>query len=336
MLRIFQFCLCFILVSCSILTDNKTRINGVSYVAAQDTLKYHHIKPVLNVNANYVAIMPFGFIRDIAHPEIKFDSDQQWFGETKAGVTQYISILRKHDLKIMLKPQIWVWHGEYTGYIKMDKEEDWLLLEKTYSNFILEFAEVAEKNGVEIFCIGTELDYFIKNRPQFWIGLIRAIRNIYKGKLTYASNWDEYKRTSFWNDLDYIGIDAYFPVSDSRTPTVDACKIGWEAHKHEIKHYADSLKLPVLFTEYGYRSMDFAAKEPWKSDRSMTAVNLNAQANATQALYETFWDEPWFAGGFVWKWFHNHYEVGGETNSQFTPQNKPVESIISSNYSRTN
>jgi hypothetical protein len=61
---------------------------------------------------------------------------------------------------------------------------------------------------------------------------------------------------------------------------------------------------------------------------------MDAQLNATCALFDEFWKEDWFAGGFVWKWFHSHNEVGGNENSQFTPQNKPVEQIIKNEYSK--
>ena len=46
----------------------------------------------------------------------------------------------------------------------------------------------------------------------------------------------------------------------------------------------------------------------------------------------TFWKEPWFAGGFVWKWFHRHEKVGGKDNPMFTPQNKPAENEIRAYY----
>ena len=89
---------------------------------------------------------------------------------------------------------------------------------------------------------------------------------------------------------------------------------------------------PILFTEYGYRSVDYAGRKPWVSDRSMNQVNLKAQVNTTKALYETFWNEEWFAGGFIWKWFIDYDKVGGEDNPMFTPQNKPVEEVIKEYY----
>jgi len=89
---------------------------------------------------------------------------------------------------------------------------------------------------------------------------------------------------------------------------------------------------PILFTEYGYRSVDYSGKSPWVSDRSMNQVNLEAQINTTKALFETFWQEDWFAGGFIWKWFINHDASGGLENAMFTPQNKPVEAVLREQY----
>jgi len=85
--------------------------------------------------------------------------------------------------------------------------------------------------------------------------------------------------------LDYIGIDAYFPVSSSKTPNIEDCKQGWKLHKEVIKDISINHSKPILFTEFGYRSVDYTGKEPWKSDRSMTQVNLKAQTNATQASF---------------------------------------------------
>ncbi len=180
---------------------------------------------------------------------------------------------------------------------------------------------------------GTELEKFIENRPEYWKQLIINLKKVYKGKLTYAANWDEFKRTPFWADLDYIGIDAYFPVSEMQTPNVEDCKKGWQSHKALIRSYSEQYNKPILFTEFGYRSMDYTGKEPWRSDYKIKSLNLQGQTNATQALFEEFWNEDWFAGGFIWKWFHKHDKVGGKDDNQFTPQNKPAETIVREYYS---
>ncbi|MGB5369276.1 MAG: glycoside hydrolase, partial [Flavobacteriaceae bacterium] len=156
----------------------------------------------------------------------------------------------------------------------------------------------------------------------------------YKGKLTYAANWDEFQRTSFWDDLDYIGIDAYFPLSDEKLPSVEQLRVGWQRWKPSIAALAKEQNKPILFTEFGYRSMDYTAKKPWLVDRDVDNVNLEAQVNATRAIMEEFWNEEWFAGGYVWKWFIEHQSAGGAKDNQFTPQNKPAEAVIGQYYKR--
>ena len=121
-------------------------------------------------------------------------------------------------------------------------------------------------------------------------------------------------------------------MSDSKTPTVSELEAGWKIHKDEIKKIQGIFQKPILFTEFGYRSVDFTGKEPWESDHTIESLNFEGQSNATQALFEEFWSEEWFAGGFIWKWFHAHDKVGGDKDNQFTPQNKPVEEIIKNVY----
>lgn len=322
--------LCLIQLSC--VSQVADKINGLSFVASRDKATQEHMDVVLTVNANHAAVMPFGFIRDISSPEITFDTDRQWFGETKTGAIQYIEMLHKNSIKVMVKPQIWIWKGEFTGTLTMKTEEDWVKLESAYDTFILTYAEMAEEANAEIFCIGTELEQFVKNRPDYWRELIKKVRKVYKGKLTYAANWDEYSRTPFWENVDYIGIDAYFPLSEEKTPSVEMLKKGWQRWKIKIKELSLAKNKPVLFTEFGYRSMDFTAKKPWLVDRNEEQVNLDGQSNALKAVFEEFWNEDWFAGGYFWKWFMHHEKAGGDQDNRFTPQNKPAGQVITEFY----
>ncbi|MCI2228827.1 glycoside hydrolase [Polaribacter sp. MSW13] len=319
----------FLLLSCSGQEKIKeSKINGVSFVASREAVTSKHIDPVKKVQSNYVALMPFGFIRDLSTPKIIHNTNRQWFGETKNGLLQYAEKFHKVGIKVMVKPQIWIRNGEYTGTIEADSEEKWGVLEESYSTFILTYAEAAQKVNADILCIGTELEKFVANRPEYWKELIRNIKKVYKGKLTYAANWDEFKRVTFWEQLDFIGVDAYFPLSDKKTPSVEDFELGWKLHKEEITKIQQQFNKPVLFTEFGYRSIDFNGKKPWEANRVEGSVNLEAQANGLQAIYNQFWKEDWFAGGFVWKWFHKHDGVGGDKNNRFTPQNKPAEILL--------
>ncbi|NNM17065.1 MAG: glycoside hydrolase [Croceitalea sp.] len=320
------FLLILLQFSCS--SQKAEMINGVSFVASREKVTQDNIEPIVNLNANYAAIMPFGFIRNLKEPTIIFNNERQWFGETKQGAQQYIEQLHKNNINVMLKPQIWVWRGEFTGDIAMETEANWKELEQSYSSFILTYAALAEETQVDIYCIGTELEEFVKNRPNFWFELITKVKEVYKGKLTYAANWDEYTRTPFWEELDYIGVDAYFPLSEEQIPSMAMMREGWQKWKSKLADQSIEKGRPILFTEFGYRSMDFTAKKPWLVDRNQMDVNLQAQADATTAIFEEFWKEDWFAGGFVWKWFIHHDRSGGAGDNRFTPQNKPAEVVI--------
>jgi len=324
---------CLLQLSCS--SQVAKKVNGLSFVANKDKVTQVHINKVLSVHANHAAVMPFGFIGSLDSPQIVFNTDRQWYGETREGGRQYIEMLRKNGIAVMLKPQIWIRHGEFTGTLKMNSEEDWQGLEASYEAFILMYAQLAKETNTEIFCIGTELEQFVKNRPEFWRTLIGKIKKIYKGKLTYAANWDEYTRTPFWDELDYIGIDAYFPLSEEKTPSIAALREGWQKWKPTMFNFSKEKEKPILFTEFGYRSMDYTAKKPWLVDRNDEGVNLSAQANATQAIFDEFWKEDWFVGGYIWKWFIWHDKVGGENDNRFTPQNKPAEKTMKDWYQKS-
>ncbi len=314
-------------------TAQQSKINGVSFVGSPQEINISAIDPVVEVNANWAAVMPFGFVRNLETPKVVFNIERQWWGERRDGAKRTIELLNKRGIKVMLKPQIWVWRGEFTGDIKMTSEENWRVLEKSYKDFIMLYAQLAQEMKVPILCIGTELHTFVQARPDYWSGLIKKIREMYKGELTYAENWDQFANAPFWKELDYIGIDAYFPLSKSQTPNIEELKEGWQKHKQKIMTLQTNIDIPVLFTEYGYRSVHYTGKEPWDSSRTNGNVDLEAQNNALKALHEEFWNEPWFAGGFLWKWYHNHKEVGGEKNNRFTIQNKPSEKLIRELYS---
>lgn len=310
------------------------KINGVSFVASRQVVTNEDFQPVLNVNANAIAVMPFGFMDSLGSPNLRFNVDRQWWGEREEGAGKTIQLAKQNGISVMLKPQIWIRRGDFTGNIQMRSEADWKDFEDQYLQFILLYANLAEREKAEIFCIGTELNSFVVARPEFWITLITEVKKVYQGQLTYAENWDKIGNVPFWNDLDYIGADAYFPLSENQSPDIQEIRYGWKPIKKELKELSQKHIKPVLFTEYGYRNIDFSLKAPWDASRELTGVNNDTQSNALAALYEEMWDEKWFAGGFLWKWHHNHARSGGAEDNQFTPQNKPAEGVVKAYYGK--
>jgi Protein of unknown function (DUF3775) len=309
-------------------------INGVTFEAPPQVCDSSTFVPMQRINAGWVALVPFGFCRP-DNPQVMFNSTRQWWGEKDEGIIGCTQLLKKQGMQIMLKPQIWIGRGTFTGDYDAGSEEAWQQWEKGYSDYILHNAQLADSLGIELFCLGTELEFAVTHRSAYWLELIQAIRKVYKGKLTYAANWNEFEKVSFWPQLDYIGIDAYFPLSEAATPSVNELVKAWQKSFSAIEKVQATAKKPVLFTEYGYRSTDYCAKEPWVHGRDGT-VNTAAQANALEALYRRFAPEPWFAGGFIWKWHANDARINGEKNSDYTPQHKPAESVIQQWYQQKN
>ncbi|WP_041497525.1 glycoside hydrolase family 113 [Nonlabens marinus] len=307
-------------------------IKGISFVATRDTINDAVVQPIKNYNANYVSVHPYGFMRDMENPAVNYNSSRQWWGERLAGTKSTIDIFHSKGLRVMLKPQIWIGRGVYTGTIEMPDESRWDTLAATYERFIMDHAQVAEQTNTEIFCIGTELESFVTARPEYWNDLVKKIRSVYKGKLTYAGNWDSYKHVPFWDQMDYIGIDAYFPVSDQKTPDVATAKAGWSSWMDELSSLSRKHNKKILFAEYGYTSADYAGKEPWKSADETQESNEQAQQQLLQAQYDTIWNQEWFAGGFLWK---HHAEQGRRGfDKLFTPQGKIGATTVSEAYSR--
>ena len=308
------------------------KINGVSFVSSNYEVEDKQVVPILDVGATWVAVIPFGFMSSKSEPLLSFDNDWQWYGERIEGTRQMIQKMHQHGLGVLLKPQVWIGMGDYTGFVDMVTEEKWLSLESNYEQFILAFAELAEEEQVGLLSIGTEMSVFATSRPEFWRALIKKVRAVYGGRLTYAENWDTFDKVEFWDDLDFIGIDAYFPLTNGKKAGLNAIINGWEEHESVIDSVSTKFDKKVLFTEFGYRSIDNCTKEPWDYSKN-EKTNEKAQRDALKALFHVFWDKENFAGGFLWKWWPNHQSAGGKSDATFTVQNKISEQLVKTIYS---
>lgn len=317
--NIFTFFVLITLVSCS-----QQKINGVSLVSPPRRVDYFSLESVNKIHANWVAIIPFSFCKE-GSPNVYFNHNRQWWGEKKEGVIELIYLARKQQLKVFLKPHVWFrkgWIGDFT----LQTEADWQIWEKEYTDYVLSYAKIAQEQKVELFCIGTELKQVVLKRPLFFNKLISQVKAIYKGKITYAANWDNANEIGFWKELDYIGIDAYYSLSDKKEPAIDELISSWRPIKQNLHQLSKTNNKSILFTEYGFESSDFNAKDTWGS-KGKHPVNEQAQANAYAALYQSFYPENWFAGGFLWKW-HVTEETMRNQPKAFTPQGKKVEEVI--------
>jgi len=171
--------------------NDDLKIKGLSFVAPPRPFSDDPMPYISSINAEWIAVIPYGFIPGDGH-EVFHGSSRQWWGEKEIGVRKTILKARENNLKVMIKPQIWM-HGNWIGDFDLTDKKKWKEWEKTYSEYILLYAKVAEEMGVEMLCIGTEFKKAMQTNTKYWYKLIDEVREVYSGPLTYSSNWDEYK-----------------------------------------------------------------------------------------------------------------------------------------------
>ncbi len=310
-------------------SENKPIAHGVSLVAPPDPFPFDYTQDIQAANGNWVAIIPYGFCRT-GNPEVYFNMDRQWWGEREAGVLESIRLAKSAGLHIMLKPQLWI-PGSWPGDLEYSTPEQQAEWEKGYREFILHFARIAHSTKVDLYCIGTEFKRMETTRESFWRTLIKDVKQEYQGKLTYAANWDSYNQLPFWDELDYIGIDAYFPLSDDKQPGIKSLKKAWQPIVRQVQEVQSRFDKPILFTEYGYMSVDGCTGKTWELEPNINRLPANeqAQADALQALYETWSPLPFWHGGFIWKWYpyDNMYK---DHPNDYSPQGKKAEGVFQS------
>lgn len=293
------------------------------------------------MNIEWLTLVPWGYMGGVQDSIVGHHRSRR--GRTMAQAdSSWISNIKKvsaKGYKIFLKPHIWL-HSPEAGKWRSDiypkNEADWITWKESYREFILRYARVAEAGGAEMYCIGTELTRLSKEMPQFWRELITEIKEVYSGKLTYAANWyKEYEDITFWDELDYIGIQAYFPLVKNESPSREELTTGWNKHLPKIKGKADQYGKQILFTEMGYKSTTDSGITPWEwmdYEKNKREYCLETQANCYQAFFDVFWQQPWFAGMHIWQLRGNHRYRDDYDNLDFTPQGKPAVEVIAKGY----
>lgn len=339
-----------------------TSKKGLCWVAG-DSIANHNITQITAIGANWISQTPFGSMKSYSDPYVKGRFKDAWWGENDSGIAMTAKMAKAHGIKTMLKPHIWISGNreKWRSDIEMNSEEEWDQWFESYGEWILHYAQVANDAQLEALCIGTELHMTTKHHPEKWRALIRKIRTIYKGELTYAANWyKEYEDITFWDDLDYIGIQAYFPLSSKDYPNEKELLSSWGKHKKDLKRISNKFGKKIVFTEIGYKNTSDAAKEPWTWPQDMDEtikISQETQNLCYTALFESLWNEPWFDGLFIWKWFHTTYEYETyeaqrkvmdarreawyksknkkiRTSIKFTPQGGPALEILKHWYSK--
>ena len=265
-----------------------------------------------------VQLLVFARINRLDAPEIGMQTGY-WDRVLRGGIVR----AKEAGLRTMVKLQMWgpgFNEGKFSADIRMTNAADWRAFMANYRPYVLHYARLAADTDVDILCIGTELAQASRT-PVItgeWRALVEEVRSIYSGPLTYAAHHTEVEEVPFWDSLDYIGIDGYYPIAKlpAALENLERLSVRWNR--------------PVIFTEAGFSSNSYALTEPWRPgpyETSRDMVRLDLQAEGWETLLAELWRRDFIWGVYVWKW-HPNPAWGGSTNADHTPQGKPALDVI--------
>lgn len=283
-----------------------------------------HLKAM---KANYVQISSYGMQRGLNATTLYKETDRD-------ALAHIFRVAREIGLGVFFKPviELETWQGSYEWRGRIRGSHAWF--RELYLPYMLSMATLAEEEGVEVLSLGSEYRAAV-NKTREWVHVIKEVRKVFSGKLTYIGNHDSYWHVKFWRHLDLISISAYFRlISPDRTTIPDDHETMrlFEQRAKKLQKWRKSRNLQhlkVLVAEVGYQSKGGLINyyEPW----AWTAEgerDTYSQMKMYEAFMAAFMTKPWSLGAMIW-----HYELDMNVGrswakEKYTPQNKPAQWVM--------
>ncbi len=259
-----------------------------------------------------------------------------------------INRFHKHGIRVIMRPVVNIHDSSWMGRIRFpeDTEEQisgrrpnyWGPWFDSLTDALLHYGRIAKRTHVELFCVGAEYNGTAQQSKR-WSEVVRKLREVYDGPLTYEATRDELKNVPNWfRDLDLISFSFYYPAADKPGATVEEMVQMLQPSVEEMRKLSERLGRPIIFAEVGCRSRSGGAMVPGDFQRPGT-YDGQEQANYMEAILRTFWDKPWWKGMYWWKWDEQQnrpqYHTDSTGDMGFTIWGKPAAETMKRWYSRT-
>ena len=299
---------------------------GRGYGTESSARLLEHLKAM---GATWVAITPFGRIAHLQSTQVLMSFEAP-YPVNRRNVAKIIAQAKAHGLKVLLVPHLWVEQGGWRGDIDPGTPERWHAYKRSFGKFIVAWARVAGQSGADAFSVGVECKSWSWRYENDWNALIDKVRTVFKGKLTYSGNWDEAEQVVFWDRLDWIGINAFYPLADRTGASDEDYKRGALRWAKRVDALSSMHGKPVVLTEIGYTTRSNAAIEPWlwPDDMDNVVIDEREQARAYDALLAAFVDRPSILGFFVWRYYADLDDISQEAPWGFSPHAKAAQKVI--------
>ncbi|MEL6833055.1 MAG: glycosyl hydrolase [Bacteroidota bacterium] len=282
------------------------------------------------IGIDAVAVVPYSYMANPNRPDPIPVSRQAGAENDEAVLFSHFSA-QELGQYTLLKPQIWLGSGSWPGDVNFSSEAEWEQFFTYYKRWIMHYALLGELYGFDGFCIGTELRYTTLRQPDKWRALIQDIRKVYRGDLTYAANWgEECEKLTFWKDLDFIGVNCYYPLHQQDKASEAELARGAERVVQKLEHIHEQADRPIWLTEIGYRSATSAWKSP-HAEAERRAVDEQAQAQCYEAILAATYNKDWVGGYFWWKWPCD-LSYDEDRGRGYMPLGKPAQQVLARYY----
>lgn len=262
--------------------------------------------PAYGVNA--IALVPYGGT-SARPPRVYRYGPGSW--ESDEGLEVLARLAHARGIRVLLKPAIW-----RANDLEISSAQDRAAWFREYGDWIEQYARLAARLHADLFSVGGEFVHLSSDGAP-WRAIIARVRRVYAGPLTYAANFgSEFEGIAFWDALDYLGLQEYYPLPDD---------LATDEIVRRVEAVQRRYQRPVIFTEVGFSSAAGANRRPWEDGRGAPAPEF--QARCYQAVFQAFYSKPWFEGMYWWKVGTNGY--GGPDDSSLTPWAKPAMQVLS-------
>ncbi|MHC5183436.1 MAG: glycoside hydrolase family 113 [Planctomycetota bacterium] len=320
----------------SVNASSTCNIRGMNYTGWEKTAystdaSNQSLDNLKNIGCDWVAINFFYFQdnADSTNIELRYYE----YSSDPNSVIDAIEYCHSIGMKVMLKPMVDCKSCIDRSYII--PSDGWFA---SYGAIMNEWAEIAEAYNVEMFCVGCEYRQTV-SWSHAWRQVISGIRNRYNGKLVYAANQQlDEQNIQWWDALDYIGVDPYYPLTKINDPNEQQLQDAWRQRVDDLEAWllAEWPDKEIIFTEIGYQSYDGTNREPWGVEDATdpNLIDLQEQVDCYKALLDQCQDRSWWRGVFWWRWETdpNEGSPGMDYYENHTPQNKPVEALLNNYY----
>jgi hypothetical protein len=285
---------------------------------------------LVRLGVNAISITPFGRIWSLQSTQIERDFELP-FAQNQAAVLRLVADAKARGLRVLIVPHLWVETPGWRGDFDPGSEAGWLAYQKSYREFVLDWAKLARRAGADALSIGVECKSWSGRFGAFWSALIADVRAAFPGQLTYSANWDEADDVLFWDQLDFVGINAFYPLADHADASYATYAEGAARAVERAMALGRLVAKPIVFVEIGYTTRRDAAVKPWlwPDDMHHVAIDEWEQARALSALMGAAITQSAFRGLFVWRYYANLDDISQEASWGFSPHGKLAEPLLS-------